>query len=170
MKKLILSIALLLAISTYAHAAPEVPPFVDAGVALQDAGKAPASTTVTITTTPADALPNPAAHPVQALDDAKLAHKTSWPLAVWACLAMLGKALAYGADKLKGMPLFGWLSAWLAQGKHAMWIAAIGVMGAAGYNTLIAGGTVVAAVVASGVAIAGLTHSTTTNAAPATTV
>ncbi len=166
----IATIALFLCLASPVYAADGgvvlVAPF-DAGAVL-DAGSAsaPVATTVTITTTPADTLANPAEHPVQAMDDAKLARKTGWPLAVWAVLAMLGKALAYGADKLKGMPLFGSVSGWLAKGKHAMWIAAIGAMGAAGYNVLIEGGTLVGALIASGMAIAGLTHATTV-AAPA---
>ena len=109
----------------------------------------------------AEALPNPAEHPVLAWNDAKLARKTSWPLAIWAVLAMLGKLLAYGADKLKNVQIIGGLAKWLGKGKHAMIVAGIGAVGAAGYNTLIEGGTLVAALVASGVAIAGILHSTT---------
>ncbi len=114
-------------------------------------------------------LPNPAAAPVQAWDDAKAARKVSWPLAVWAALAMLGKALAYGREKLKTVPIVGKAAEWLSVGKRAMVVAAIGTVGSAGYDVLISGGSVVAALVASGIAIAGTVHSTTKGAATATT-
>lgn len=114
--------------------------------------------------TKADALPNPLQNPVQAISEAKLAQKTAWPLAVWCVLAMLGKALAYGRDKIKGVPLLGKLAAWLAKGKGAMIVAAVGAVGAAGYNVMADGGTLTAAIVAAGIALAGITHSTTKNA------
>lgn len=110
---------------------------------------------------PSDKLHDPTTDPVAAWDDAKAAKRTSWPLAVWCVLAMLGKALAYGRDKLKGVPLLGKLAAWLAVGKAAMVVAGIGAVGAAGFDVLINGGTLTAALVASGIAIAGVTHSTT---------
>lgn len=108
-----------------------------------------------------DSLHNPAAEPVAAWDDVKAARKTSWPLAVWAGLAMLGKALAYGRERLKGVPLLGKLASWLATGKAAMVVAGFGAIGAAGYDILVSGGSLVAALVASGIAAAGVTHSTT---------
>jgi hypothetical protein len=108
-----------------------------------------------------DAIHNPATDPSAAWDDARAAKKTSWPLAVWAVLAMLGKALAYGATALAGVPLLGRLAAMLAKGKAAMVIAGIGAVGAAGFDVLVNGGTLTAALVASSVAIAGVTHSTT---------
>lgn len=110
---------------------------------------------------PSDDLDNPAVNPIAAWDDAKAARKTSWPLAVWAVLAMVGKALAYGADKLKGVPVLGKLASMLATGKTAMVVAGIGAVGAAGFDVLANGGTLTAALVASGVAIAGAMHSTT---------
>ncbi len=109
----------------------------------------------------AAALPNPGTDPVAAWNDAKLARKTSWPLAIWGVLAMLGKLLAYGRDKLKGVPLLGGLASWLSKGKHAMIVAAVGAVGAAGYDVLISGGTLVAALIASVIAVAGIVHSTT---------
>ncbi len=158
MKKL-LAICLVLGCSAVAYGDPPS----DAGTvivpAMVDAGAAPV-------VTPADALPNPLERPAQAMDDAKLARKTSWPLAVWAALAMAGKALAYGRDKMQGMPVFDDLATWLSKGKHAMWVAAVGAVGAAGYNVMVSGGTLVAALLASGIAIAGLSHSTTKGAAP----
>ena len=113
---------------------------------------------------PSSALPNPAEHPLQAWDDAKAARKTSWPLAVFAVLVMLGKALAYGRDKLKGMPLLGAAAAWLSVGKRAMLVAGFGTIAAAGYDVLVAGGSLIAALTAGAVAIAGSLHSTTRNA------
>lgn len=110
---------------------------------------------------PSDDLDNPAKNPIAAWDDAKAARRTSWPLAVWAVLAMLGKALAYGATALAGVPLLGKLAAWMAKGKGAMVVAGVGAVGAAGFDVLANGGTLTAALVASGVAIAGVTHSTT---------
>lgn len=128
----------------------------DAGVASVEAGSGSAA--------PAAAAPevaNPAQHPAQALTEVQLARKTSWPLAVWLALAMLGKTLAYGRDKLKGVPLVGKLAALLAKGKGAMFVAAVGTVGAAGYGIMLDGGTLVSALVAAGVALAGVTHSTT---------
>lgn len=110
---------------------------------------------------PSEAVTNPATSPVAAWDDVKAARKTSWALAVWLVLAMLGKLLAYGRDKVKGWPIVGALASWLAKGKGAMLVAGIGAVGAAGYDALLAGGSWVAALVASGVALAGITHSTT---------
>jgi len=109
-------------------------------------------------------LPNPAEHPVAAWDDAKAAKKTGWPLFVFACLVMLGKALAYGREKLKSWPVVGKAAAWLSVGKRAMLVAGFGTVGAAGYDVLIAGGSLVAALFAAGVAVAGALHSTTKGA------
>lgn len=111
-------------------------------------------------------LPNPATSPLQAIDEAKEARRTSWPLAMWAVLAMAGKALAYSREKLKGVPLAGKLAAWLSVGKRAMWIAAIGAVGSAGYDVMIQGGSTTAALVAAGMAIAGISHSTTKGVTP----
>jgi hypothetical protein len=108
----------------------------------------------------AAALPNPIEHPAEALTDVQLTRKSGWPFAVWAVLAMIGKALAYSRDKLKGGPL-GKLAMWLAVGKRAMVVAAIGAVGTAGYDVLLAGGTVTAALMASGFAVAGIVSSTT---------
>lgn len=133
-------------------------------------GSGSATSTITTTTTteikPNDALHNPATDPAGAWSDENAARKTSWPLAVWAGLAMLGKALAYGRDKLKTVPVIGKLAAWLATGKMAMLVAGVGAVGAAGYDVLMAGGSLVAALVASGVAIAGISHSTTQPTSP----
>lgn len=107
---------------------------------------------------------NPAQHPAQAWNDEKAARKTSWPLALWLAMVMLGKALAYSRDKLKGVPLVGLAAAWLAKGKGAMLLAAIVAVGAAGYDVIANGGSWVSALVASGAALGGMMHSTTKNA------
>lgn len=122
-------------------------------------------------TKPSDAVVNPVQHPEQAWDNEKAARKVGWPLAIWLGMVMLGKALAYSRDKLKTTPLIGKLAAWLAKGKGAMILAAIVGVGAAGYNTMMGGGSWVAAIVAAGAAIGGVMHSTTKGAdtpAPAT--
>lgn len=135
-----------------------IPAMVDAGAG-SDVAPPPAAAA------PSDALHNPATSPVAAWDDEKAARKTSWPLAVWAALAMLGKALAYGRDKLKGLPAIGWIANRLSVGKTAMIVAGIGAVGAAGYDILASGGSLVAALTASAVAVAGAMHSTTQGAA-----
>lgn len=110
---------------------------------------------------PHDSIDNPLTSPVAAWDDLKAAKKVSWPMLIWAALAMLGKALAYGAEKFKTWPVIGKLASWLAQGKRAMVVAGLGALGAAGFDVLASGGSWVAALIASGVAIAGTLHSTT---------
>ncbi|HUS27552.1 MAG TPA: hypothetical protein VMZ53_03560 [Kofleriaceae bacterium] len=132
----------------------------DAGVAAVSAGSALEGSGSAAGVTQPDVV-NPAQHPAQALDEVKLARKTSWPLAVWLALAMAGKALAYGRDKLKRVPVVGGVAALLAKGKGAMIVAAVGAVGAAGYAVLLDGGTLTAALVASVVALAGVTRSTT---------
>lgn len=109
-------------------------------------------------------LPNPAEHPIAAWDDVKAAKKTGWPLMIFACLVMLGKALAYGREKLKTMPILGKAAAWLSVGKRAMLVAGFGTVGAAGFDVLASGGSLVAALIAAGVAVAGALHSTTKGA------
>lgn len=101
-------------------------------------------------------LPNPVLHPGAAWNDWKATKKTGWPLAVFAGLVFIGKGLAYGKDKLGGVPLLGRLAAWLAVGRRATALAAIGTIGAAGYDVLRSGGSLSAAVIAAGVAFAGL--------------
>ncbi len=128
---------------------------------LSGSGSSIAISSPTTPATPVATLHDPLEAPLAALDDARAAKKTSWPLAVFAVLAMLTKALAYGAATLRGMPLIGVAAKWLATDKHAMWIAGLGTLVAAGYNTLVTGGTWVAVIVAIGVASAGLVHSTT---------
>jgi hypothetical protein len=106
-------------------------------------------------------VPNPVTSPVMAWDDVKVAKRTTWALLVWLALVMLGKALAYGRDKLGGVPVLGKLAAWLAKGKGAMVVAAVGAVGTAGYDALMQGGTWVSAIVVSGAALGGVLHSTT---------
>lgn len=117
----------------------------------------------------AAAAPNPIEQPAQAWSDEKAAQKVGWPLAIWLALVMLGKALAYGRDKVKGWPVIGKLAARLAVGKGAMIVAAVGAVGAAGYDVLVNGGTWVAALVTSVAALGGVMHSTTKGAPAKTT-
>ena len=109
----------------------------------------------------ASTLHDPIEHPLAALDDVRTSKKTGWPLAVFAILVMLMKAIAYSSAKLQGMPLIGAAAKWLAIGKRAMIVAGVGTIAAAGYNTLATGGTWAAVIVALGVAGAGVLHSTT---------
>jgi hypothetical protein len=146
---------------------------IDAGVSLVepfDAGVAPSVTVnagsgSVVTVSPSATLPNPAEHPMQALDEAKLARKVGWPLAVFAVLVMLSKALAYGRDKLKATPLLGKAAVWLSTGKRAVLVAGFATVAAAGYDILAAGGSLVAALFAASMAVAGAIHSTTKGAA-----
>jgi hypothetical protein len=109
---------------------------------------------------PSSALPNPATDPMAAITEERLARKTGWPLAVFAGLAMLGKALAYGRDKLQNVPILGPAAKWLSIGKRVMVVAAIGGVGSAGYDVLVGGGTLTAALYAGVISIAGAAHST----------
>lgn len=132
-----------------------------------DTGSGSASTGSAATATSSPAMPStggvadPLEHPLAAIDQVKQAKQTSWPILVGLCLVMLTKALAYGAITLQTVPVIGVAARWLAAGKHAMAVAAAGMVAAAGYNTLVAGGTWVAALIAAGIAGAGLMHSTT---------
>jgi len=122
------------------------------------------SADVTAAPAPHDSVANPVQHPAQAWSDEKAARKTSWPLAFWLGAVMLGKALAYGRDKLKNVPLVGKAAQWLAKGKGAMIVAAIVAVGAAGYDVVVGGGSWVAALTAAGAALGGVMHSTTKGA------
>lgn len=171
MKSALLRISLLVALAfpmfpTFSHSAfaddagvTEAAPSDDAAASTpapaSDGSAAPAPSS------PADKLHNPAQSPAAAWDEVKAAKRTSWPLLIWTIVAMLGKALAYGRDKLKGKPVVGRLAAWLAKGKGAMILAGISAVGSAGLAVLADGGSLVAVIVASGVAIGGVTHSTT---------
>lgn len=156
-----------------------IPPGIRAALASDDAGVIDASSTpadagpqtaivtsgsgVAIVTTPASQLHDPLENPMAAWQDELGARKDGWPVALWAAIAMLAKALAYAerSPKWKGAPVIGPAITWLAIGKRAMAIAAVGVVAPAIYNALALGGSWGAALVAGGMAIAGLTHSTT---------
>jgi hypothetical protein len=101
---------------------------------------------------------------VQAWDEVKATKKGGWPLVVYFALVALTKALAYGRDKLQGMPGLGWIARRLSVGKTAMIVAGLGALAAAGYDVLAAGGSITAALMASGLALAGAMHSTTKGA------
>jgi hypothetical protein len=96
---------------------------------------------------------NPAEHPVQALDEAKAAKTYGWAALAFFVLVSLSKALAYGRDKLAGLPAIGWIAARLAKGKTAMIVAGVGAVAAAGYNILADGGTLTSALFAAAVAL-----------------
>ncbi len=108
-----------------------------------------------------DKLHDPAEAPAAAWDDVKASKKVGWPLAVFAALLMLTKALAYSSVAFKATPVLGAAAKWLALDKHAMWVTGVGTLAAVGYNVLIGGGTLVAALFAAAVSGAGLVHSTT---------
>lgn len=138
---------------------------VDAGV-VTSVGSGSAVISLTIAPTaptlpPAIALPDPLEHPLAAIDQVKQAKQVGWPLLVGAILVMVTKALAYASTHAIPLPLVDRLAAWLAVGKRAVAVAAAGTLAAVGYNTLVAGGTWVAALIATGLAAAGLMHSTT---------
>lgn len=166
MRRISFIVALLLFASpVYAQAVPD-----DAGLvvvpALVDAGPT-APTVITTTTTeikPSDVIVNPAEHPVQALGEAKAARKSGWAMLLFFCLVAITKALAYGRDKLAGLPLLGKAATWLATGKRAVLVAGLAAVGAAGYDILAGGGTVTAALFAAVTAYAAALHSTTKGA------
>lgn len=140
------------------------PPPSDAGVVL-DAGvavvAAPSVSAPPPAAPPSASLPDPAEHPLDAWNEEQLARKTSWPLAVFAVLLMVTKALAYGRAKLQDAPVIGAAARWLALDKHAMWVTGLGTVAAAAYDVLRGGGSLVAGLIAAAVAYAGLVHSRT---------
>ena len=156
MKRTILTIALLLGITSPAFADDPIP-----AVAAQPADTSPSAGSAAAAPSPSASVPNPAKHPAQAWDDAKAARKSGWAVLVFFVLVGLTKALAYGRDKLQGLPGIGWIARRLAVGKTAMIVAGIGALGAAGYDVLANGGSVTSALMAAGVALAGALHSTT---------
>lgn len=161
MRRIVLSIALLFVLAGPALADGSADPVVAADHS-EAAGSAAGSAAAT--PPPSASVPDPAEHPVQAWDDAKAARKSGWPVLVFFVLVALTKALAYGRDKLAGMPGIGWIAARLAKGKAAMIVAGVAALGAAGYDALANGGSLTAALMAAGVALAGALHSTTKNA------
>lgn len=164
MKRIVITLSFLIGLTTpvLADTAP-----LDAGPAVviqpMEAGSGSGSAFATAPT-PADTVANPVTSPVVAYDEAKAARKEGWAVLVFFCLVALTKALAYGRDKLAGLPGIGWIAAKLAVGKTAMIVAGIGALAAAGYNVLADGGTVGSALIAAGVALAGALHSTTKGA------
>lgn len=138
-----------------------VPAFVDAGPPPLDAVDAGP---VIAPAPPSAAIHDPAEAPLAAWDDAKAARKAGWPVLVFFLLVAISKTLAYGREKLSGAPLIGKLALWLSTGKRAVAVAAIGVIGVAGYDKLLDGGSMTSALVAAGIAASGLMHSTTKGA------
>lgn len=146
---------------TFGFVAPVHADALDAGISVPvGSGLAPAPIAVVVLP-PATALPDPLEHPLDALTDTRLAVRTNWPLAVFMVLVMITKGLAYASARGQSLPIVGGLAKWLSAGKHAMAVAAAGTLAAAAYNTLVTGGTVVAALTAAGLALVGLMHSTT---------
>jgi hypothetical protein len=168
MTKFLASILIVLGLSAVSPAladdAPDggaviVPAFIDAGPPpMLDAGL------VTAPAPPSAAVHDPAEAPLAAWDDAKAARKAGWPVLVFFVLVAISKALAYGREKLAAVPLIGKLALWLSTGKRAVALAALGVVGVAGYDKLMSGGSLTSALVAAGVAASGLMHSTTKGA------
>ncbi len=123
-KKLALCLGLL-AIPTVSHADSAAP--ADAGIV--DAGSAS-----TAGPAPSSALHDPTTDPAGALSDVKAA-KARWPLLVLVVLIGLAKVLPYLGGKLAP------IGKWLAQGKRAVAIAAVGGLAASLYDGLASGGT-----------------------------
>lgn len=158
MRSLILSLLVTFSIATPAFA--DTP---DAGVVIVEPFT-PSEAPATETSTASSAISDPAEHPVQAWDEAKAARKGGWAMLVFFALVALTKALAYGRDKLAGLPVIGALAKRLAVGKTAMIVAGLGAIGAAGYDVLVGGGSLTAALFAAGAAAGGVMHSTTKGA------
>lgn len=135
----------------------------DAGVVLVDAGAVVAPPPAA--DLPSSHIANPATNPIDAWNEAKAARKTSWPILAFLLLTMLTKGLAYSAEAIKTWPLVGAAAVWLTVGKRAAIVTGLGTLGAAGYDALIAGGSLTAALVAGGMAWAGAMHSTIKGAA-----
>ena len=111
--------------------------------ALMAAGSGSASPP-SATASPADALVDPTKNPLAAIDDIRAAKKTSWPLAVLVVLIAATKLLSYVGGVLAPV------GKWLATKRNAMIVATAGTMLATAYNTLIAGGSWYAVLVAGG--------------------
>lgn len=164
---IITAIALLFAFTApvFADGGPvTIPPMVDAGAELADASAGSGSgsdVTPAPEVKPSDAISNPLEHPAAAVSEAKDAKKYGWAGLVFFVIVALTKALAYAREKLATTPLIGKFAAWLAVGKRAVIIAALGALGVAGYDALVGGGTLVAALFAALIAAAGVMSSTT---------
>ena len=95
------------------------------------------------------------------ISDAGRAPKNDPALLVLALALMLTKAIAYGAPKLQQVPVIGAAATWIATGKHAVWLAGLSGVLAAGYDALINGGSWTAALFAASSAFFAQMHSTT---------
>ena len=116
----------------------------DAAVIVAGSGSAVVTTTTTTVVAPADQLHDPVQQPIAAIDDVRAAAKTSWPLAIIAVLILVTKALSYVGGKLAP------LGRWLSTARNAMIVAAVGTLLATAYNTMFAGGSWYAVLVAVG--------------------
>ncbi len=165
MKRIVLCLSLLCLTSPVWADTAVIAPMIDAGVSDGSGSGVTTTTTVTVETKPSDSVVDPIEHPATAIDQAKIAKKSGWAMLVFFVLVALTKGLAYGRDKFAGLPGIGWIARRLSVGKTAMIVAGIGAVGAAGYDVLVGGGSVTAALFAAGAAIAGVLHSTTKGAA-----
>ena len=116
---------------------------------------------MTVVIPPAGSLHDPAENPLAALSDARMAKTAGWAVLVLCVLTMLTKAIAYGAPKLQNVPVLGAAAGWLANGKHAVWVAGLGATAAAAYDALVNAGSWTAALFAAVGALLAQTHSTT---------
>lgn len=116
----------------------------DTSPALPDAGSAsaPVALEPAPETKPADKLHDPLASPQAAFDDLKAAKKLGWGVLVLAVLIMTCRVLG----RLGGAFKF------LATGKVAILIGAVGTLAMTAYNALVLGGTWMAALAAAIVA------------------
>lgn len=89
-----------------------------------------------ISTPPSDALHDPIKDPLGALNDAKAAKKSGWPILVLVLLIAITKTLAFAP---------GAVGKWFSTGKRAMYVAAAGGLLTAMYNALALGGSYYAA-------------------------
>lgn len=80
--------------------------------------------------TPADKLHDPTSSPAASWDDVKVAKKVGWPLAVFAVLVMLARLVGKLGGKVS----------WLAKGKAAVIVGAVGAIAASCYNAAADGG------------------------------
>lgn len=134
MKRYILALAIILGIGSFGLADAQP---VDAGPVLVEpfigAGPAPAPAAPK----PSDSLDNPATDPVAAWDDAKAAKKIGWVALVFALGVMLAKLAGTLGKSIRQL-------AWLDKGKTAVVVGGVLAVGAAGYDTLASGGSLLA--------------------------
>lgn len=127
-------------------------PVVIAPMASEAGSAAPATVTTTTTTTvaPADAIPDPLANPVKALDAAKDAKQKGWAYFLLFCAVMLTVTLTRAAAKWPTAPVLSQIA------KHKTVILVVtcgGFVSAAAFNALALGGDWMAVAYAGGGAL-----------------